>query len=81
MAFVYVALAPGAFVQSARAQSGEIQRLDAARAGLERIERTLERRDLVDSALQTLRADAEPIAADIVAVGIWLRPAPSTDHR
>ena len=66
MAFVYVALATGAFVQSARAQSGEIQRLDAARAGLERIERTLERRDLVDSALQTLRADAEPIAADIV---------------
>jgi small-conductance mechanosensitive channel len=65
-AFVCAVLALGALVQSARAQNGEVQRLDAARAGLERIEKTLERKDLTDAALQALRADSEPIAADIV---------------
>jgi small-conductance mechanosensitive channel len=50
---------------AAFAQSEETQRLDAARAALERIERALERKDLSDAALQALRADAEPVAADI----------------
>jgi small-conductance mechanosensitive channel len=50
---------------AALAQNSETQRLDAARAALDRIEKTLERKDLPDSVLQGLRADAEPVAADI----------------
>lgn len=54
-----------AFVSAAAfAQIPESQRLDAARAALDRIEKTLERKDLPDSVLQGLRVDAEPVAAE-----------------
>lgn len=50
---------------AALAQNAETPRLDAARAALDRIEKTLERKDLPDAVLQGLRADAEPVAANI----------------
>ncbi len=59
---------------AAFAQPEESQRLDAARAGLERIERALERKDISDSALQALRGEIDPIAAEIEDVLRRLEP-------
>ena len=66
---VWAGLACAAF-----AQNGEAQRLDGARAALERIERALERKELSDAALQALRADAEPVAEEIEDILRALEP-------
>ena len=58
-------LLAGPLTLSASAQTSPTatQALDSTRASLERIERTLERPDLPDSALQSLRTELGPIAS------------------
>ncbi|MDB5571598.1 MAG: Mechanosensitive ion channel protein MscS [Hyphomicrobiales bacterium] len=56
----------GAFAQSAAAPPpAQSQALDGVRASLERIEKALERPDVSDAALQSLRSELEPLGETI----------------